>query len=77
MKAEKLKKLEKLLDKRKHTEWELNDAKSVLFHGGPYCITGNMSSASIPDEYAKSILKAQINNLTQQLDEIDKELEDL
>lgn len=77
MKAEKLKKLEKLLDKRKHIEWDLDGARCVLFHGGPYSIQGNMCSADIPDEYAKTMLKAQINNLTQQLAEIDQELEEL
>ena len=77
MKEEKLNRIEKLLDKRRHTEWDLNDAKFALSHGGPYYIHGDMSSASIPDEYAKSMLKAQINNLTQQIAEIDEELEDL
>ena len=74
MKAEKI---EKLLDKRRHTEWDLNDTKFALSHGGPYYIHGDMSSASIPDEYAKAMLKAHINNLTQQLAEINEELEGL
>ena len=77
MKAEKIEKLQKLLDKQKHTKWDLENARFTLHQGGPYSIEGNMASVDIPDEYAKSILKAQINNLTQQLAEINEELEGL
>ena len=77
MKAETIEKIQELLDRQKHTELDLNTARSVLSHGGPYYINGEMSYASIPDEYAKAMLKAHINNLTRQLAEINEELEAL
>ena len=77
MKEEKLKRIEKLLDKQKHTKWDLESARLTLHQGGPYSIDGNMASVNIPDEYAKAMLKAHINNLTQQLAEINEELEGL
>lgn len=77
MKAEIIENLKELLEKKKQTESDLRNVEFVLSHGGPYYIEGNMSSTSIPKEYAVAMLNAHIKNLKQQLREIDKELEDL
>lgn len=76
MKAEKIEKLQKLLEEKKHVGWDIENAEYVLSHG-PYSIQGKICSASIPAEYARAMLKAHIRDLTQRLAEIDKELEDL
>lgn len=76
MKAEKIEKLQKLLEDKKQVGWEIENSEYVLSHG-PYFIHGNMCSADIPAEYARAMLKAHIRDLTQRLAEIDKELEDL